>query len=95
MMDSLSIALIGMGSVLGAGLGIGIGGIGPAIGEGEAAKQALASMAQQPDEANNIRSTMFVAMAMIESTAIYALLISMILIFFNPFWTYAIANAAK
>ena len=52
-------------------------------------------MAQQPDEASNLRSTLFVSLAMLESTAIYALLVAMILIFSNPFWNYAVANVAK
>lgn len=90
-----AIALVGAASVLGAGLAIGLAAIGPAIGEGQAAKQALASMAQQPDEANSIRGTMFVSMAMIESTAIYGLLVSMILIFTNPVLDRVIELASK
>ncbi len=91
-MDS-SITLIGMASVISAGLCIGIGAIGPAIGEGRAVASALSSMAQQPDETNTITRTLFVGLAMIESTAIYCFVVSMILIFANPFWDYVIANA--
>ena len=89
-----AVELIGMTSVLAAGLCIGIGAIGSAIGEGLAAAAALNSIAQQPDEAGTITRTLFVAMAMIESTAIYAFVVSMILIFANPFWNYVIEKAA-
>jgi F-type H+-transporting ATPase subunit c len=88
------IALIGMASALGAGLCIGLGAIGSAIGEGMAAAAALRSIAQQPDHTATITRTLFVSMAMIESTAIYAFVISMILLFANPFWNYVIAQGA-
>jgi F-type H+-transporting ATPase subunit c len=88
-----AVTLIGMGSVITAGLTIGIGAIGPALGEGRAVAQGLASIAQQPDESNTISRTLFVGLAMIESTAIYAFVVSMILLFANPFWDYAISKA--
>jgi len=87
------ITLIGFGSVVTAGLTIAIGAIGPALGEGRAVAQGLASLAQQPDEGNTITRTLFVGLAMIESTAIYAFVVSMILLFANPFWNYAISQA--
>ncbi len=90
-MDSIS--LIGLGSIITAGLTIGIGAIGPALGEGRAVAQALSSLAQQPDESNTITRTLFVGLAMIESTAIYCFVVSMILIFANPFWNYIISKA--
>lgn len=90
-MDSATI--VGMSSIIAAGLTIGIGSIGPAIGEGMGLARALAAMAQQPDEANRISRTLFVGMAMIESTAIYCLVISVILIFANPFWNHVIEQA--
>jgi F-type H+-transporting ATPase subunit c len=83
-MDQLTV--IGMVSIVTAGLTIALGSIGPALGEARAAAEALRSIAQQPDEANTITRTLFVAMALIESTAIYALVVSLILIFANPFW---------
>lgn len=89
-----AVQLIGMVSVFTAGLCIGIGSIGSAIGEGMAAAAALRSLAQQPDQGGAITRTLFVSMAMIESTAIYTFVISMILIFANPFWEYAIKQAA-
>lgn len=78
---------IGVASIITAGLTIAIGSIGPALGEARAAAEALRAIAQQPDEANTITRTLFVAMALIESTAIYALVVSLILVFANPFWT--------
>jgi len=84
MMDN--IGLIGMVSIIMAGFTIAVGSIAPAIGEGNAVSQALKSIAQQPDEANTISRTLFVGLAMIESTAIYCFVISMILLFANPFW---------
>ena len=87
------ISLIAITSIITAGLTIAIGGIGPALGEARALAQALSAIAQQPDEANTITRTLFVGLAMVESTAIYALVISMILIFANPFWDYAISRA--
>lgn len=89
------ISLVGMASVLAAGLCIAIGAIGPALGEGRAAAQALSAIAQQPDEANTITRTLFVSLAMIESTAIYCFVVSMILIFANPFWDHVVAAAGS
>ena len=87
------LSLIGMASVITAGLTIAIGSIGPALGEGRAVAQALSSIAQQPDETNTITRTLFVGLAMIESTAIYCFVVSMILLFANPFWDYAVKQA--
>ena len=89
-MDSVSI--IGMASIITAGITIAIGSVGPALGEGRAVAQALSSIAQQPDESGTITRTLFVGLAMIESTAIYCFVISMILIFANPFWDRVIAK---
>lgn len=90
-MDNIS--LIGMASIISAGLTIGLGSIGPALGEGRAVAQALSAIAQQPDEKATITRTLFVGLAMVESTAIYCLVVTMILLFANPFWNYVIANA--
>jgi len=87
------VSIIGMASIITAGLTIAIGSIGPAFGEARAVAQALAAIAQQPDEATTITRTLFVGLAMIESTAIYCFVIAMILIFANPFWDYASSAA--
>lgn len=84
------IRLIGMVSIIVAGITIAIGSIGPALGEGRALSQALNAMAQQPDEADSITRTLFVGLAMIESTAIYCFVISLIVIFANPFWNFVV-----
>lgn len=78
--------LIAVVSIIMAGLTIAIGSIGPALGEARAVVQALSSIAQQPDEAGTISRTLFVGLALIESVAIYCFVVSMILIFANPFW---------
>ncbi|UCE30627.1 MAG: F0F1 ATP synthase subunit C [Burkholderiales bacterium] len=85
-MDSLS--LICMVSIITAGLTLAIGSIGPAFGEARAVAQALAAIAQQPDESGTITRTLFVGLAMIESTAIYCFVMAMILVFANPFWNF-------
>ena len=90
-MDALG--WIAVASILAAGVGMGIGAIGPALGEGRALAQALSSIAQQPDETNTITRTLFVGMAMVESTAIYCFVVGMILIFANPFWNYFLEKA--
>jgi len=82
-----TLGMVGAFSACAAAFSIGIGSIGSALGEGMAASKALQAMAQQPDEANNVTRILFVSMAMIESTAIYYFVVSMILLFANPFWT--------
>jgi F-type H+-transporting ATPase subunit c len=84
---------VAVASIVSAGICMGIGSIGPALGEGRALTQALASIAQQPDESNTIVRTLFVGMAMVESTAIYCLVVAMILIFANPFWNHFLGRA--
>ncbi len=81
-------SLVGMMSILTAGFCIAIGAIAPAIGEGIALANAMRALAQQPDQSNTITRTLFVGMALIESTAIYCFVVSMILIFANPFWNH-------
>lgn len=80
--------LIGIISIITAGLTVSIGTVGPALAEGRAVSQALAAIAQQPDEAATLSRSLFVGLAMIESTAIYCFVVSMILIFANPFWNH-------
>ena len=87
-----SVDIIGAVSIITAGITIALGSIGPAIGEGMALARALGAIAQQPDEANTITRTLFVGLAMVESTAIYCLVISVILIFANPFWNYVLSQ---
>jgi F-type H+-transporting ATPase subunit c len=65
---------------------------GPGAGEGRSVATALTALAQQPDASATITRTLFVGLAMIESTAIYCFVVSMILIFANPFWNHVIAQ---
>jgi len=88
-MDSMT--AIAVASIVTAGLTTGLGVVGPALGEGRSVATALTSLAQQPDASSTITRTLFVGLAMIESTAIYCFVISMILIFANPFWNHVIA----
>ena len=92
-MDSATI--IAVASIVMAGLTTGFGCLGPALAEGRAVATALSSLAQQPDAAATITRTLFVGLAMIESTAIYCFVVSMILIFANPFWEHVISAAGK
>lgn len=85
-----NIGLIGMVSIIVAGFTIAIGSIGPALGEGRALSQALQAMAQQPDEADTITRTLFVGLAMVESTAIYCFVVALIILFANPFWDFVV-----
>ncbi len=66
---------------LGAALCMGIGAIGPAIGEGNAVSKALESMARQPEMAPVIRTNMILGCAITETTGIYSLVVSLLLIF--------------
>jgi len=78
-------ALIAAISILTAGLTVSFGALGPALGEGRAAAAALTAIAQQPDSASTLSRTLFVSLAMIESTAIYCFVVAMIVLFANPF----------
>ena len=89
-MDSMT--LIAIVSIITAGLTIAIGSIGPSLGEGRAVATALTSLAQQPDASATITRTLFVGLAMIESVAIYCFVVSMILLFANPFWNHVITQ---
>lgn len=82
--------MVAVASIVTAGLTTGIGCMLPALSEGKAVATALSSLAQQPDAAPTITRTLFVGLAMIESTAIYCFVVSMILIFANPFWNHFI-----
>src|SRR5690606_25338707 len=79
-------SLIAVVSVLTAGFTVAIGAGLAALAEGRAVAQGLQSIAQQPDETNSISRAMFVGLAMIETSGIYCFVISLILIFANPFW---------
>ena len=74
-------AIIKAACAIGAGLCMGIGAIGPAIGEGNAVGKALEGMARQPEAAGNLRTNMILGCAITETTGIYSLLISFLILF--------------
>ena len=80
---------IGIGIILGCcALGAGtamIAGIGPGIGEGYAVGKTIESIARQPEAKGDCTRTMFIGVAMSESTGIYAFVVALILLFANPF----------
>ena len=88
-----SIELIGMISIIMAGATVGIGAPITAIGEGWAVSRAMSALAQQPDAAPVISRSLFIGLAMIESSAIYCFVVSMVLIIANPFWNHFLGLA--
>ena len=77
--------IISGASVIAAGLAIGLAAIGPGIGQGNAAGQAVEGIARQPEAEGKIRGTLLLAFAFMESLTIYGLVISLLLLFANPF----------
>ena len=80
-MEFLAEAIMVAGKAIGAGLCMGIGAIGPGIGEGNAVGKALEGMARQPESTGTLRSTMIMGCAIAETTGIYSLLISFLILF--------------
>lgn len=77
----LAHAILKAGCAIGAGLCMGIGAIGPGIGEGNAVGKALEGMARQPESASTLRTNMILGCAITETTGIYSLLISFLILF--------------
>ena len=77
----LAEAIATLGKALGAGLCMGIGAIGPAVGEGNAVSHALEGMARQPEATSNLRTNMILGCAITESTGIYSLVVALVLLF--------------
>lgn len=74
-------SLIDVSRYLGAGLCMGIGSFGPALGQGFAAGKACEGIARSPEHGGLITRTMLVGQAVTESCGIYALVISLLLMF--------------
>ena len=87
-MDSMTLVVIISIGV--AGLTMVIGGYGPAQALGKALTSAMEAMARQPEAAAQIMRTLFVGMAIIESIAIYAFVIALIILFANPLISYLV-----
>lgn len=77
-------ALISMISIMTAGLTMAVGSIAPALGQSRGLVAALDAIARQPESAPTLTRTLFVGMAMVESTAIYCLVVALVLLFANP-----------
>lgn len=77
----LASAIATLGKALGAGLCMGIGAIGPALGEGNAVSRALEGMARQPEAAGTLRTNMILGCGITETTGIYSLLIAFVILF--------------
>ncbi len=77
--------LIEIISVAGAAFAVAFGAIGPALAEGRAVAAAMDAIARQPEAAGTLTRTLFVGLAMIETMAIYCLVIALLLLFANPF----------
>ncbi len=87
-MDSMTIII--SVSIITAGLTIAIGGYGPSRGESDALTKAIETIGRQPESANDITRLLFVGMAMVESVAIYSLVIALIILFANPLLSYVV-----
>lgn len=77
------ISYVKMAAYFGAAICMGIGGIGPSLGQGMVASKAVESMGKFPEMSNKIRLTMLLALGIIETSSIYAFLVAMLLIFFT------------
>ena len=77
--------LIQIVSIFGAALAVAAGSIGPALGEGRAVAAAMDAIARQPEAVGTLSRTLFVGLAMIETMAIYCLVIALLVLFANPF----------
>ncbi|MBO5891845.1 MAG: ATP synthase F0 subunit C [Oscillospiraceae bacterium] len=74
-------ALVLAAKAIGAGLCMGIGAIGPAIGEGNAVGKALEGMARQPETSGTLRTNMILGCAITETTGIYSLVVALLILF--------------
>jgi F-type H+-transporting ATPase subunit c len=78
-------SLVAAASVIAAALAVGIGSIGPGLGQGTAAGQAVEGIARQPEAEGKIRGTLLLSLAFMEALTIYGLVVSLVLLFANPF----------
>lgn len=77
--------LISAASVIAAGLAVGLASIGPGVGQGTAAGQAVEGIARQPEAEGKIRGTLLLSLAFMEALTIYGLVVALALLFANPF----------
>jgi len=72
-------------SIIAAAIAVSVGAIGPAFAEGRAIAAAMEAMARQPEASGMISRTLFVGLAMIETMAIYCLVVALLLLYANPY----------
>ena len=77
--------IVSAASVVASGLAVGLAAIGPGIGKGSAAAQAVEGIARQPEAEGRIRGTLLLSLAFMESLTIYGLVVALALLFANPF----------
>ncbi len=80
-MDISGADLVRAAAFIGAGLAMGLGAIGPGVGEGFVGGKACEAIGRNPEEAGLLTRTMLVAQAVAESTGIYSLVVALLLIF--------------
>ncbi len=81
-----------LGSTVAAVIGIALGVMLPALAMGMAISKALDALARQPESESGITRTLFIGLAMIESLAIYVLVIVLIVLFRNPLLEYLLGR---
>lgn len=84
------IAMIVLGSSIAAVIGIALGVMLPALAMGKAISSALEALSRQPESEKAVMRTLFIGLAMIESLAIYCLVIILIVLFRNPLLEYIV-----
>lgn len=72
-------------SALASALGIGIATIGPGIGQGSAVARAMEAIGRNPESQGKVMLTLLIGLAFIESLVLYALIVSLVLLFGDPF----------
>jgi len=86
--DAYVKVIFAVGAMVAAGIAIGCGAIGAGAGIGSAASGACQAVGRNPGVQGKIMMTMLIGMAMAESITIYALVVSLVLLFANPFMKY-------
>ena len=86
--ESYTKVLFAVGAMIAAGFAIGVGAVGAALGIGKVGSSACEAVGRNPGVQGKIMMTMLVGMAMAESIAIYALVVSLVLLYANPYMKY-------
>jgi F-type H+-transporting ATPase subunit c len=84
MVDNTTVSIVRFAAYLGAAFAIGIGTIGPAIGQGMLSSKALEAIGKNPENSGRIQTPMILGLAMIETLGLFAFLVAMALIFLAP-----------